>query len=53
MLAAPITKRFAVCISLVTIEETKDPLPILLSSIASSRVLYGIIVDTGPKASTS
>ena len=53
MLAAPKTKRLAVFISLVTIEETKDPLPILLNSIASSRVLYGIIVDTGPKASTS
>ena len=53
MLAAPKTKSFAIFISFVIIDETNEPLPILLNSIASSISLYGIIVATGPKASIS
>ena len=32
-------------------EQTNDPFPIRASSMASSKFLYGKIVETGPKAS--
>ena len=51
MLAAPTTYSIASLSFGVTIDETKEPFPIRANSIASSIVLYGITVETGPNAS--
>src|SRR4030095_898029 len=51
--AAPKAYFFAARSSAVTIVVHREPFPFLLSSMASSAFLYGIIVLTGPKASTS
>ena len=53
MVAAFSTNSFATLVSAVVILDTNEPLPILASSIASSSVSYGSMVDTVPRVVAS